>query len=611
MRKFSALIILVLATSVIAPAHAAAPKPGATCKTLKQKITSGGLVYTCIKSGSKKVWSKGVKVAVKEMPPVWPSPQPTSAPSPTPNNQSIQLNITEGIICDINVLASGKDANGKELFCTQGGDGKYSWRPKQEVTPTPTPSPTPSPSAFQSATPTPSATPAASPSASASSTQQAWPYILTKLGTKCTKEGEVGWNGNVVAACKGGIVKYALPKDIPANPAGYYTSRPTWYPTLTQIMMPPLTAEPTCSPSTIKFTKPVIPLDKLAPTIPYGMMVGDHVTPIDHAYLGVKTLATPMANRTENDYVPVTSPADGTITELGSLGSPGSHRVVINHGCDIFTVYMVLNKGTGVLAEAFSKLGSRGFLSLNIPIKAGEEFGRQRDNPLDFNVFDGSQWLSGFANAYSYLSGDTSKPYTADYLPFFSGEIKAAMENSLQRTATPRIGKIDQDVVGTAAGNWYLSGTNGYGGNLLSDYENATSQVMGGSVSGKNYYAWSHLALARHEVDADKWILSTGWYRDANGDSTQLLMQIGTNQPAPDKLTSSSGVVTYDLALINYLDPPGAPIRVDGSAEPRPVGYTIAPGAIATKVTLQVNSDNTLSIEFGNGFTTAKRTYIR
>jgi hypothetical protein len=659
MRKLSIVIAFLFMAAVFMPANAAAPKPGTACKTLKQKITSGGQTYTCIKSGNKRVWSKGVKVAPKPAVTTSPKPNITVSPSPTPssNNQTIQLNIAEGIICDVNVLASSKDANGNELFCTQGGDGKYSWRPKQKDNPTLTPSPTPSTSSQNSnfrveagiicdisisasgkdangnevyciqggdgkyswSASKPSSNSAgkennANPSNnsnSTSSSQQPWPYLLTKLGTKCTIEGEVGWNGYVVAACKSGIVKYAMPKDIPANPNGTYSSRPNWYPTLTQIMMPPLAPEPTCSPSTIKFTSPVIPIDKLAPTIPYGMMVGDHVTPIDHAYLGLKTLAIPMANRTENDYVPVTSPADGTITELGNLGSSGSHRVVINHGCNIFTVYMVLNKGTGVLAEAFSKLGNRGFVSLNIPIKAGEEFGRQRDNPLDFNVFDGSQWLSGFANVYSYLSGDTTKPYTADYLPFFSGEIKTAMEESLQKTTTPRIGKIDQDVVGAAAGNWYLSGTNGYGGNLLSEYENATTQVMGGSITGKNYYAWSHLALARHEVDSEKWIFSIGWYKDPNGDPTQLLMQIGANQITPDKLTASAGVVTYDLVLITYLDPPGTPARIDGSAEPRPVGYKIAAGNVSTKVTMQVNSDNSLSVEFGSAFTSAKRNYIR
>ena len=73
----------------------------------------------------------------------------------------------------------------------------------------------------------------------------------------------------------------------------------------------------------------------------------------------------------------------------------------------------------------------------------------------------------------------------------------------------------------------------------------------------------------------------------------------------------SSGAVTYDLAQITYIDPPGAPTRVDGSNEPRPVGYTIAPGTTQAKVTVQVNSDNTLSIEFGSAFTSAKRTYTR
>jgi hypothetical protein len=341
------------------------------------------------------------------------------------------------------------------------------------------------------------------------------------------------------------------------------------------------------------------------------MMVGDHVTPIDHAYLGVKTLSIAPASRTENDYIPITAPADGVITELSNLGSPTSYRVVINHGCNVFSVYMVLNRGTGVLAEAFKKLNGSGYTSLSIPIKAGEEFGRQRDNMLDFNVFDGTKFLSGFSNVYSYLTGDTSKPYTVDYLPFFTDEIRSAMENVLQRTSSPRVGKIDQDVVGSAAGNWFLAGTNGYGGNPNSDYENATSQVMGGSVSGKNYYAWSHLAIAHHEVDIQKWILSIGWYKDSNGDSAQFLISVGANQPAPDKLTASSGAVIYDLAQVTYIDPPGSPVRAEGSTEPRPVGYTIAPGSVITKVILQVNSDNSLSIEFGSSFTSAKRTYNR
>ena len=629
MRKFSALIVLVLTVSTLSPALAAAPKPGTACKTLNQKITSGGQVYTCIKSGSKKVWSKGVKAVVKPKAAPTPSASPSPAASPSPsltpaptssatpsatatpsaspssttqtgsgsgsgngsNSNSGPANINEGFLCDANGPASAKNASGVELFCTKGGDGKSSWRPKQSGGS--------------------GSGGSGSGGGSAGTNTQPGSFALGALGSKCTKEGEVGWNGNVVAACKGGVVKYALQADIPATPVSGYTSRPTWYPTLTQILGGSSGIEPTCSPSTIKFTKPVIALDKLAPSIPYGMMVADHVTPIDHAYLGVISLAIPQASRTANDYIAVTAPADGVITELSSLGSPSSHRVVINHGCNIYSVYMVLNKATGVLADSFSKLSNNGFMSLSIPIKAGEEFGRQRDNMLDFNIFDGTQWLSGFANPYSYLTQDTWKPYTADYLPLFTDDIRAGMEKQLQRTSAPRIGKIDQDVIGAAAGNWFLAGTNGYGGNLTSAYENTTVQVPGGSVSGKNTYAWSHLAIARHEVDTSKWILSTGWYKDSKGDPVQFLINLTAGQVTPDKLTASSGAMVYTLSQFSYIFPTGTPARVDGSSEPYPVGYTLGSGTSVGSVILQVNSDNSLSIEFASTFTSDKRTYKR
>ena len=229
---------------------------------------------------------------------------------------------------------------------------------------------------------------------------------------------------------------------------------------------------------------------------------------------------------------------------------------------------------------------------------------------LDFNIFDGTQWLSGFVNPYSYLTGDTWKPYTADYLQFFTDDIRTAMEKQLQRTSAPRIGKIDQDIAGTAAGNWFLAGTNGYGGNLMTAYENATTQVMG-SVLGKNTYAWNHLAIARHEVDTSKWILSTGWYKDSKGDPAQFLINLTAGQVAPDKLTASSGVVIYTLSQYSYIYPPGTPARVDGSAEPYPVGYTLGSGTSLGSLVIQVNNDNSLSIEFGSAFTSDKRTYNR
>jgi len=429
------------------------------------------------------------------------------------------------------------------------------------------------------------------------------------LGGSCSESsGALKWSqaGSAVVVCKGGKYKYAIPSDFPATPAGGYKSRPSWYPTITQFLGGGKT-EPTCSSSSVKFTQPVIPLASLTTTIPYGMMTGDHVTPIDHAYLGLKTLEIPQSQVKESDYVNVTAPGDGTITELSSLGAPSMNRVIIDHGCGVYSVYMVLNRPTGVLAKYVSEMNAKGgYLRLSVPIKAGEVFGQQRDNPLDFNVFDGSQWLSGFAFPASYLTQDTGKPYTADYLPFFSGAIRTAMENSLQRTASPRVGKIDHDVIGSASGNWFLDGTFGYGGKATALYQNATFQIPGGPVDGKNGYAWSHLSISPHEVDVDQWVFSIGWFNDPKGDFPQMILSVPAGKPAPSSLTASSGAVVYDLyqAGVDYPTPAGS--RALG-----PVGYKLQRGQSKGRVILQVNADGSLSVEFGSAFTAAKRTYRR
>ena len=68
---FTPVLLLSLLTGV---ANAAAPKAGATCTSAGTTATSNGFKYTCIKSGKKLVWDKGVKVV---------TPTPAVTPSPT------------------------------------------------------------------------------------------------------------------------------------------------------------------------------------------------------------------------------------------------------------------------------------------------------------------------------------------------------------------------------------------------------------------------------------------------------------------------------------------------------------------------------------------------
>lgn len=56
-------MILTLASQVVVPTYAkAVVKTGSACTKLGTKTVVGGKAYTCIKSGNKKVWSKGVTV---------------------------------------------------------------------------------------------------------------------------------------------------------------------------------------------------------------------------------------------------------------------------------------------------------------------------------------------------------------------------------------------------------------------------------------------------------------------------------------------------------------------------------------------------------------------
>lgn len=72
LRLLPALLSLALIVSVAQAATA--PKAGSTCKKSGQTITAGSKKYTCIKSGNKLVWNKGVLVA---------APKPTSTLTPS------------------------------------------------------------------------------------------------------------------------------------------------------------------------------------------------------------------------------------------------------------------------------------------------------------------------------------------------------------------------------------------------------------------------------------------------------------------------------------------------------------------------------------------------
>jgi hypothetical protein len=85
---FKALLLaLVLALIPVTAVSAQKITPGSACKSVNQKATYQKKTYTCIKSGKKLVWNKGVAKATPApapTPSAAPTPTPTPTPSPTP-----------------------------------------------------------------------------------------------------------------------------------------------------------------------------------------------------------------------------------------------------------------------------------------------------------------------------------------------------------------------------------------------------------------------------------------------------------------------------------------------------------------------------------------------
>lgn len=90
MRKISCVASTILAIALLAPsvATAASPTAGAMCSKVGATIFTTTKKFTCIKSGKKMVWNKGISLAkpvsASTTPSPTPTPSPTQSQTPTP-----------------------------------------------------------------------------------------------------------------------------------------------------------------------------------------------------------------------------------------------------------------------------------------------------------------------------------------------------------------------------------------------------------------------------------------------------------------------------------------------------------------------------------------------
>ncbi len=179
--------------------------------------------------------------------------------------------------------------------------------------------------------------------------------------------------------------------------------------------------------------------------IPYGSVVGGHVTPIDHQYF------PPTIFRSPPDTYEVRAMADAKLVRYEPHAT--RIRLIFSVTCTYFYYYDLLTSvQTGINQK-----------SLPLDVKAGDLIGRIGGQTLDFAVWDTTQTLKGFIVPEHY-DAEPWKIYTVDPLDYYTDELRAMILSKYVRTAEPRSGKIDYDIDGKLIGNWFEEGTYGYGG---------------------------------------------------------------------------------------------------------------------------------------------------
>jgi hypothetical protein len=265
---------------------------------------------------------------------------------------------------------------------------------------------------------------------------------------------------------------------------------------------------------------------------PLGTMTGAHVTPVDHQYLYPLDLS---AGRTRyNVYAPFTGNIvliQPRVKQAGDLGTApvGSvdYRVMFEGSCTYWVYYDLMTQlEPTILTAGGSALVANNEALVRIPVTAGQLVGRVGGQSLDLGTVNADISLPGLLVPAHYIA-EPWKVHSMDAVDYFDEPLRSQLLAKNKRTSAPLGGKIDFDVDGTASGNWFLLGTNGYGG--------LTGE------GGGNYWA-GHLSLARGNVDPALLVFSMGF---PNGASQQWTIK--GNAPDPATITAANGVVLYQL----------------------------------------------------------------
>jgi hypothetical protein len=282
---------------------------------------------------------------------------------------------------------------------------------------------------------------------------------------------------------------------------------------------------------------------------PMGMMASGHTTPNDHLYLVARESSD------KNKLYDVLAVADGyVVTIQWRPNPPGGQaqydptvfdravdlKVTLEHAATCWSyVDHLVEVSDPIRKEAGERLKPGQPVHVRIPVKAGQVIGKVRGGfTFDFALIDTTVTRKGFVRPEQFLKRDPWKPHTVDPFDYIDEPFRTQLLAFNARKTPPLGGKIDYDVDGKLAGNWYREGTGGYAGlNRRWDY-------------------WiGHLTFAYHHLAPKVIIVSIG---ELNGRARQFAVR--SNTPDPAKVGVSDGLVKYTLIAPNVDSRTGKPM---------------------------------------------------
>ena len=127
MKRFLRLVLgIAIFVAIGAGISNAAVKPGTTCSKAGSTAVVGTTKYTCIKSGKKLVWNKGVKIAVKATP--TPTPTPSVSPTSTPTNTATPSSSPSPTATYKSIRQVAQEEIEKRFAAHEGDIGEYDLR---------------------------------------------------------------------------------------------------------------------------------------------------------------------------------------------------------------------------------------------------------------------------------------------------------------------------------------------------------------------------------------------------------------------------------------------------------------------------------------------------